>query len=296
MAAFSESPAISMRAPPAAREHLGGQPLALGADEQRELRGDLPRGPRSALGASGRAPQLAWERARSLGARAIATRRSPPCSAHRLGPWGSAQPGPERDGGGAEGVRGAQDRADVAGVTDAVEVDAQGPQRRPPALLIDGERARARPKRGGARARRLDLMEALAAQPGSPATRSPRARPPRRVRRRDEVLALGDEAGAAIAAAPGDQAASAFSRGLWGRRSGHLGGVWVLRNEKGAVPERSDAREAVVSVPCRGGAVLRQPTPRGRPRQNVGRSRRRARRCPRGPCGRARCRQARGRA
>ncbi len=45
-----------------------------------------------------------------------------------------------------------------------------------------------------------------------------------------------------------------------------------------------------------GGLEIRRPTPRGRPRQNVGTRRRRARRCPPAPCGRARPRPARGRA
>jgi len=71
------------------------------------------------------------------------------------------------------------------------------------------------------------------------------------VRRRDQVLALGEEAGAAIAPAPGVQAAQRLEP--WVVGGGDLchlgGGVGASAKEKGAVLVRSDARELSMSVP-----------------------------------------------
>ena len=63
MAAFSESPAIGMRALAwTGVEHLGGQPVALGADQQRQLRCDPRQRPAQLLGGVGaQRQQLAGE-------------------------------------------------------------------------------------------------------------------------------------------------------------------------------------------------------------------------------------------
>ena len=90
-------------------------------------------------------------------------------------------PGPERDAAGPERERGAQHRADVAGVVDAPQRDAQRPgRRRRPALGVDRERARARAELGDlGQQRRRDL---LAREPGAgghqpqPTAASPRPR------------------------------------------------------------------------------------------------------------------------
>ncbi len=213
--------------------------------------------------------------------------------------------GPERHARGAEGLRRAQHGADVAGVATPCRYTHSGPAGATPALLVDADHARPRAERRGARERgALHVVEVLARRDPSPPGDSPRPPPP------------AAWAAAAIRSSPSARKRAACARArAWcagGARAFRRGfcwdAIWLIcwvlgvcctwfGTKKGAVPFRSDAREAVESIagsrPGRGQAAA---TPRGRPRQNVGRCRRRARRCPRAPCGRARRRPASGRA
>ena len=93
-----------------------------------------------------------------------------------FGAWGSAQRGPSAT---QEAPKACAERTIVPtlpGSRDAVQVHAQRPDGRAPALLVDGEHARARAERGDARERRrLDLVEAAARRARVPAAGSPRA-------------------------------------------------------------------------------------------------------------------------
>ena len=92
-------------------------------------------------------------------ARAGPRTRAPIDARTAFGPYGSAVPGPSATRGGAERLRRAQHRADVARVVDAVQVHAQRPgRRRRPPLLVHRERPRARAEaRRRRQQRRLDL-------------------------------------------------------------------------------------------------------------------------------------------
>ncbi len=128
----------------------------------------------------------------TVAARATGTWKIAPMLARTaFGPYGSAQPGPSTTAGGAERERAAQHRADVAGVGDPVQVDGErAERRRRPALLVDGERARARAELGDVREHvGLDLGAAEPAAGGAVALeRAPAGRvgggaagpPPRR--------------------------------------------------------------------------------------------------------------------
>ena len=102
---------------------------------------------------------------------------------HRLGPVGVGAAGAQRDAGRSERERAAQHGADVAGVADAPQGDAQRARRRRPALLVDRERARARAQRRCAREQLgLDLGALEPAAGGDEpldAAPSRRRRPPR---------------------------------------------------------------------------------------------------------------------
>ena len=130
---------------------------------------------------------------RSSVARASGTAKIAPMLARTaFGLNGSAVPGPIATDDGAERLGGAQDRADVAGIVDAVQVDAQraGRLRRPP-LLVDRERPR--PGRQPRRLReqlRLDL-DALQAAAGRAVALD--RLPAGGVGGGEQVLALGDE-------------------------------------------------------------------------------------------------------
>src|SRR5439155_17192180 len=103
---------------------------------------------------------------------------------------------------GAERERSAQHRADVAGIVDAPERDAERPRGLPPALLVDREGARPgaedRDPREGLR---VDLLTGQAAPGRREALHRP---PPGRVSRRQQILALRDEARVAAALEPAD--------------------------------------------------------------------------------------------
>ena len=152
-AAAGSSPAASQLG-----QHLRRQALALGAEAER--RGAVQRvEPRAAVGDQRDPRRAASPRP---GRAAAAGRRSSPCSpAPPSGRSGSAQSGPSTTVPPSRACGGADDRADVAGVADAVQVDA---------------------------GRRRLLRPATAARPRSPEcpSRAPRprpaapARPPRR--------------------------------------------------------------------------------------------------------------------
>ncbi len=236
--------------------------------------------------------------------------------AHGLRPVRVGAAGAERDARGAERLRGAQHRADVAGVADAVQVHAQRPRGGAPALLVDGEHARAGAERGHARERgALDVVEVRRRRGPSRRGGSPRAPGARRARRRRSGPRLRPgTCRCARARAWCAGGARPSGGGCVGMRSGScrcpvrrwrlvFAAAWccLLRcppaQQKGRRPFQERRPGGCLSV-CRvpGWAGVRQPTPRGRPRQNVGTCRRRARRCRRAPCGRARCRRATGRA
>ena len=123
--------------------------------------------------------------------------------AHRLG---SERIGGARTEGhtrGAERLRGAQHRADVAGVADTMEVDANGAgRRRGPTLLVDGQRPRSRPE---LRSRGEELGEHRVTFESAAGRDESRDRcPAGGVGGRQQVLALGHEPAqpGALAAAP----------------------------------------------------------------------------------------------
>ncbi len=169
-----------------------------------------------------------------------------------------------------------------------------------PALLVDADHARARAERRDAlSASRVDVVKALLAEPSSPRGDSPR---PRRARPR-APRARGPRprprsARCARARARVAQPLEVLQpwvcgwRCMWCHSMRSSVADLAVVAQKKRRPFRNDAREAKpMSI-----AGVRQPTPRGRPRQNVGTCRRRARRCRRAPCGRARRRPASGRA
>ncbi len=137
--------------------------------------------------------------------------------AHGLRPVGVGAAGAERDAGGAERVRGAQHGADVAGVADAMQVDAQRTRRGTPPLLVDGEHARAGAQRGDAGERgALDVVEVLTAEARAGETVA-LERPATCARGGgDQVLAFGQERAGARALALGAQAAHGLQAGIVG--------------------------------------------------------------------------------
>ncbi len=290
------------RAALARGDHVARQPVALGADEQRQRRAGATLACSAVGDRAQRLGRVGAQRdplARQLGDVVHARDRDGEDRAHarahglRRVHVGAARA--ERDARGAERVRRAQDRADVARVADAVQVDAQRPGRRAPGLLVDGDHARARAERRGAlQRRRVDVVEARLAEPRACQAVALDGVAAGRARGGDEVLALDREAPAARALAPRREALEVLqslvvARGYVCHRELV---VWSW-HKKSAVLVRNDAREAVEPMSV---ARVRQPTPRGRSRQNVGTCRRRGRRCRRAPCGRARRRRARGRA
>ncbi len=98
MAALSESVAIGMRARRSqAAATLVGQPLALGADEQRDSGWAVVRTGRAAASSASApsaisSPGSSIERRRR--ARAWTVKIAPMLARTAFGPWGSAQPGP----------------------------------------------------------------------------------------------------------------------------------------------------------------------------------------------------------
>ena len=172
IAAFSESAAIGMlRRALARRQDLLGQPLALGADEQRDIAAptaSAPAGRASDLGAS-------WRRARPARPGSSATapparappRRSRPCSparpsarGDRRSPGRAPRRSRRRPARSAAPCRRCPGRRPRAGTRTAV------PRALRPALLVDGDHARARAERRDGRQRlRVDVEEALPAEP-----------------------------------------------------------------------------------------------------------------------------------
>ncbi len=141
---------------PSARSGMRARPRRLGSSPAgpRARRPGRARrgGARARARPASRSPRAssATRRARQLrrSRRApAAARTASPCSpAPPSGENGSAQPGPEDHGAVAERVRRADDRAHVAGVVDAVQVDAQ--RRRPaPTSAAGRRRSRACPTR-----------------------------------------------------------------------------------------------------------------------------------------------------
>ena len=263
-------------------EHRVGQPLALGADHERDRRrasssasGTPSRGT-SADAPAGQLRDRAHARERDREQRA---HRRP----HRLVAVRIGRARAERDAAGAERERRAQHRADVAGIVDAPQRDAQRPGRRGrPALAVDGERARARAELG-------DLAPAAARATSSPASPEPSA-----TSRTDGCQPAASAASSR--SSPSATNSPSLSRHLRpaslriSLRVSLCGLVIMgLGQKKGARPVGGAPGASVSSA-------LRPRTPRGRSGQIVGTSRHRARRCRPGPCGRARCRPASGRA
>ena len=146
------------------------------------------------------------------GARQLEREDRPHACANRLRAVRIGAVGAEGDARRAEGVGRANDRADVAGIADAVEVDTERSGRpRRPGLLVDADRAGARPKRRGAvEQRRVDLQPtAVVSVAGERTTESRRAEHDQggdagRERGRLEVLPLRDEPSRSLARrAPG---------------------------------------------------------------------------------------------
>ena len=184
IAAFSDSARDrDVRDLVARGDDLGGQALALGADDERHVAVGIARERLAAVRATSairRPGSSAGSRTRATRDRRTArpSRRARPCAR-----TGRRCPGPSATLRGAERERAAQRGADVAGVVDAPQRQAQRPgRRRRPALRVDAERARAR-------AELRDARRAGAARPRRPRARSPRRRsapsaPSRRRRRR----------------------------------------------------------------------------------------------------------------
>jgi hypothetical protein len=110
---------------------------------------------------------------------------------------GAARPEDHRAVG--EPVRGADDRADVAGVLHGVQPDAQVAARRRPALLVDADHA-------GARAERADRVEQLRLHVLAGAQHEARI-PAGPLGGGHEVLALGGEQAQLLAPALGRELA-----------------------------------------------------------------------------------------
>ena len=257
IAAFSESPAIGMCATRShAPRQLLRQPLALGADEQRQ------RPPRPAHGwaarlAARRGDQrdaLARE-LRSAHARERDARRSRPCS--RAPP--SASAGRRSRGRAPRRRRRRPGRSGaivptLPGSRTPVQVHAQRPQRAlAPALLVDADHARARPERARpppappARPPRKSCAAEPAAggaialdAASTPARPRPRAGPRPRRRSGRCARARGGAAGAAAPSGGGSVGSDDGHRcvvyvdGVFDVRSGSS---VVLRHKKGAVLE-----------------------------------------------------------
>ena len=278
MAALSDSERIGMwQISSHCGEHRIGQPLALRADHERDLAG-LELGQRDALARhepdapAGQLGDLAHARERDGEQRA---HRRP----HGLVAVGIGRARAERDAAGPERERGAQHRADVAGVVDAPQRDAQRPDRRGrPALAVDRERARARAELGDLGQQRLGDL--LAREPGArPPRAAPTAASPRPRRRRAGPRPRPRTRPACRATCAPPACGSRVRVSLCGLVI--IGSV----EKKGARPVGGAPGASVSSA-------LRPRTPRGRSGQSVGRSRHRARRCRPGPCGPARCRPA----
>ena len=108
----------------AALEHLGREALALGAEAERSA---APVEPPRAARRRGRPGPRRGAGVASIPARAGGWAKIEPMLARTaFGENGSAQPGPSDDDAVDQRVGGADDRADVAGVADPVQVDAGG--------------------------------------------------------------------------------------------------------------------------------------------------------------------------
>ena len=274
------------------------EPVALGADQQRDARRSQPE---ARARARQRPPAPAHERDRRprqpaigpLDARRAARVNTAPMLARTaLGPNGSALPGPSATLAGAERL--ARERSTVPtlpGSRTPCRYDAQRPgRRRRPALLVDRQRracpsparrrrpaARARPRSPGSAAAGRRSSARPAAQPAASAAAS-RSSPsatnrPARSRSRRRCVSLR----------------ISLSFWLWGLVM-VMGSMTTKRAP--SCEERRPGGGAGVSA----ASLSRPPAPRGRGRQNVGRCRRRGRRCRPGSCGRARRRRAAGRA
>jgi hypothetical protein len=188
--------------PPAGGDHVVRQAGALGADEQREPAVHRRERVRERLAPvrvqrHPRARQLLDPGVPRHRHREQRTHRRP----HGLRPVRVRAARPERDRRGAERQRRAQDGADVARIRDPVQRHAQRPDGRVrPALLEHGERARPRAQpRDGRQQLRLELH---AVEPAAGRAVALERRPAGSVRRRQQVLALGDEAARQVAVAP----------------------------------------------------------------------------------------------
>ena len=270
-------------------------------------------GPAQPPGARGaQCDPLAGELAEIAHARERAPRRSRPCwRARPSASAGRRSPGRAPR---SEAPKACAERSTVPtlpGSPHAVQVHAQRPRRLAPALLVDGDHARARAERGAlASARALDIVEARRRRARGRPAGSPRAASGPTARGRvDQILALGRNVRVRARSRLRCRRRRAFSRGSVGRRSGHrcrlrwvpVRGCWAqvggwigrLGKEKGRRPcSGATPVRLSMSVPGPPAGRVRQPTPRGRRRRNVGTSRRRGRRCRRAPCGRAPRRRA----
>ena len=176
IAALSESPAtcgIERTSSHCARTS-GGSPVALAADQQREVA--LARPGTAARTRRRRAPRpAAGARPRRRKRATFAPKIAPTDARTAFGEYGSAHSRPERQAIRAERVHRPQHGADVARIPDPPERD-HAPGRRDPALLVDADDARAL---GDRRDRREQLRLRPRAIPNPARLRSP-ARPARR--------------------------------------------------------------------------------------------------------------------
>ena len=195
---------------------LGGQPLALGADEQRHLAVGRP-AQRLALARHERDALARQRRRRVARARRGTAKIAPMLARTALGPNGSAQSGPERDAGGAEGERAAQHRARrCPGRATPCRYDAQRARRAAPSAARR-RRAPACPSRARDAPASSSGSTSVPSQPAAGGDVALERRPARRVGGGEQVLALGDEA-PARARAPRRRASlrTSLSCSLWG--------------------------------------------------------------------------------
>ena len=260
----------------ARRRRRRRQPVALGADDERHVR------PRAGA-AQRRAPARATSPIRVAGqlvdrrdARDAARAKIAPIDARTaFGPNGSAQPGPS--------ATLAAPNASAPRSTVPTLPGSRTPQSAThsgPAGAASSAARRRRARASPSRARRprssaaldVDARPAAGSSGGHPAARRPRPGP--RPRRRS----------ASVARTGAGEPADLLELVVVGRGDQSV----CRREQKGAVLEEA----APVRLWSVGSSRQRRPTPRGRHRQIGGRSRGRARRCRRGPCGPARCRPA----
>ena len=290
IAAFSESVAIGMRA---ARSHAATQLRRAARRARRRRAASSSPSPGPCSGSRRRrasATRSPGSSPMSLTRASATVKIAPMLARTALGPCGSAQPGPSAT---HDAPKASAERSTVPtlpGSPTPYRYTHSG--RRARSSAARRRRSRACPSRARRRSR------ARSARPHGSRRCRARSRPagsPRRAgARRARPLPAGPRPRPGTGRCGRGRAWCAGGARPSG--GGCVGIGFGSCHKKSAVLFRSDAREAVCRLPVPRPSGVRQPTPRGRPRRNVGTCRRRARRCRRAPCGRARRRPASGRA